>query len=169
VPGIRNPLQIYFNKGFSFINWVKVEDEPQSLDLRQFALLSPTQEQIEGTALQDKVLFVNFWATWCPPCIAEMPSIQELKDAYGDQVEFILISNEPFEITGKFLDQKSYDFLSYQPLKLPEIFQSRSIPRTFIINGKSEIVVDKSGAVNWNSDKVRAILEELLLTGAAPI
>jgi thiol-disulfide isomerase/thioredoxin len=162
VPGIRNPLQILFNKGFSYVNWVQVEAQPTQLDLTELSLLNTSDKIIDGNYFKGKVLFINFWATWCPPCIAEMSSIQELKKSYEGEVEFILISNEDLQKTQQFFDKKSFDFESYQPLKIPEVFKVKSIPRTFIINAKGEIIIDKAGAVNWNSAKVKEIIDQAI-------
>ena len=106
---------------------------------------------------------MNFWATWCPPCIAEMPSIQALYNDYNENVVFLFVTNDDFEIVNKFKTKKGFNFKVYQPInEVPENLMTRSIPRTFIINKAGEIVVDESGAVDWNSQKVRQQFDQLL-------
>ncbi|AEG99911.1 TlpA disulfide reductase family protein [Lacinutrix sp. 5H-3-7-4] len=113
--------------------------------------------------VKNKVVFVNIWATWCPPCIAEMPSIQKLYNDYNDKIEFVLVSNENAETITKFLKKKNYSLNSYNPqTQIPETFNVKSIPRTFLINKKGEIVIDESGAANWNSETVRKTIDKLL-------
>ncbi|WP_343329878.1 TlpA disulfide reductase family protein [Polaribacter staleyi] len=110
-----------------------------------------------------KVLLVNMWATWCPPCIAEMPSLQALYNDYGDKIEFILVSNESQEVIASFLKKKNYNFKAYSPLTVPPTtFKVKSIPRTFLIDKEGKIIIDESGAANWNSIKVRETIDELL-------
>ena len=110
-----------------------------------------------------KVTLVNFWATWCPPCIAEMPSIQALNNDYGDKIEFVLVSNEAQDVITSFLKKKNYKFKTYRPLtEAPTTFNVKSIPRTFLLNKEGQIIIDESGAANWNSKKVRETIDELL-------
>ncbi|MDB4334745.1 TlpA family protein disulfide reductase [bacterium] len=114
-------------------------------------------------SLKDKVLFINFWATWCPPCIAEMPSIQKLYNTYGDKVEFLMLTSEDFSVTQKFMDKKEYSFPVSQLLsKLPAVFATRGIPATFIISKHGEVVMGKEGPANWNSDNIQNLLNKLI-------
>jgi len=112
---------------------------------------------------KNKVTLVNIWATWCPPCIAEMPSLQELSNDYKDKIDILIVSNEDKEIVSKFIKSNNYDFpvyLSYG--NTPESFNVRSIPRTFLLDKEGNIIIDETGAANWNSDKVRSTIDKLL-------
>ncbi|MEP1489538.1 MAG: TlpA disulfide reductase family protein [Algibacter sp.] len=113
--------------------------------------------------VKGKVVLINFWATWCPPCIAEMPSMQSLYNDYSDKIEFVFVSNESSQTIREFLDKKKYTFNVYSPVNsAPESFDVSSIPRTFLIDKKGNIVIDKIGASNWDSDKVRVTIDNLL-------
>ncbi len=113
---------------------------------------------------KDKVVFVNFWATWCPPCRAEMPAIQKLYDLYKDKVEFIFITNENQSIVNRFLDKENYNLPSYNQFNsMPKEFNVSSIPATYILNRKGEIVVHKVGPAAWDSEKTKKLLDQLLL------
>jgi thiol-disulfide isomerase/thioredoxin len=109
-----------------------------------------------------KVVFLNFWATWCGPCVAEMTSIQELYNKYGHEVKFILISTEAPKKIKEFKDRKGYSIPFSSIVNAPEIFQTRTFPTTFIINKKGQIVVKEFGAHDWNGKNVRNLLDELL-------
>ena len=99
----------------------------------------------------------------CPPCIAEFQNIQDLYNDYNDEVFFLLVSNESPNTIQKFLDKKGYDIPIFNSFtNYPDEFNSRSIPRTYIIDKEGFIVVDKKGAANWNSSKIRNQLDELL-------
>ena len=92
-----------------------------------------------------------------------MPSFQKLFDTYGDQVDFYFVSLEDKEVLEKFLRKKGYDLPVYQQLsKAPETLRSLSLPTTYVIAKNGSIVMDKSGAADWNSDKVHEVLEKLL-------
>ncbi|MCF6280555.1 MAG: TlpA family protein disulfide reductase [Flavobacteriaceae bacterium] len=110
-----------------------------------------------------KVAFVNFWATWCPPCRAEMPSIQKLYDDYKDKIEFIFQTDEAPTTVIDFLNKNNYSLPSYNEFsKPPSEFKVTSIPATYLLNKKGEIVIHSVGAENWNSNKIRKLLDELL-------
>lgn len=110
-----------------------------------------------------KVVFLNLWATWCKPCLVEMPDIQALYDDYGDKVSFMLVSEEEFSRVNSFALKKGYSlpfFLTED--QVPEIFSSSTIPTTYIISKQGKIVMAANGAVDWNSEKIRKLLNQLL-------
>lgn len=113
--------------------------------------------------LEGKVVFLNFWATWCPPCIAEMPSIQNLFDEFGHRVSFVLVTREQPETVSQFMQDKGYNLPVYiQRYREPEVFAYSTIPATFIISSDGRIVVDKKGAAKWDGENTRRLLEGLL-------
>ena len=110
-----------------------------------------------------KVLLVNFWATWCPPCIAEMPSLQRLYDDYNDKIQFVFVSNEDTEKIKAFLAKKGFTMPIYNKYNaMPKAFDVSKIPTTFIISKGGQIVVEETGITDWNSAKTREIIDELI-------
>lgn len=101
----------------------------------------------------EKVVFINFWATWCAPCIAEMPSIAKLKNKFqGKPVRFVIASDESKETIQKSKKIKGIDlpFYRYDRRKMPLAFQANGIPATFlVVNG--EVVYSHVGMADWNS------------------
>ncbi len=164
IPQTRKPIQVILHKGLALFGpSIENESNRTVVSFQDWLLEDLQGNLISFSELKNKVVFLNFWATWCPPCIAEMQSIQDLHDSYKDNVVFLLISNENPEVVRAFKNKKGYTLNSFKPLtENPESFNIRSIPRTFLINKKGEIVIDKGGAANWNSDKVRNQLDELL-------
>ena len=113
--------------------------------------------------LNDKPVFLNFWATWCPPCIAEMPGIADLYEKYKDQVNFVFVSNERPETVEKFaLKHHFTDLPFYFTGAVPSDFASNSIPATFIISKKGKVVLAKKGAARWNTGKTERLLKQLI-------
>lgn len=164
IPQTRQPIQILLHKGFALFSPSVINDTKQSSLANYNWKLKDDQgitfnfEQTKG-----KVILVNFWATWCPPCIAEMPSMQSLYNDYKDRVEFVFVSNEDTSVINQFLNKNNYTFKVYSPLtKYPESFNISSIPRTFLIDKQGHIVIDKNGAANWNSETVRKTIDDLL-------
>lgn len=111
------------------------------------------------------VIFMNVWATWCPPCIAEMPSIHSLYSDLKDdeKISFILVSmDEDFEKAKEFMAKRGYDLPIYHyRTKVPGTYQSSVIPTTYIISPESEIVLQKEGFAKYDTDEFKTFLREL--------
>ena len=113
--------------------------------------------------LRNNVVIVNFWATWCPPCVAEMPEIQELYKKYGNRVAFMLVTNEKPEVVTAFMEKNQYQMpVFYLASEPPKALSFSAFPTTFIISRDGHVVSKKTGAANWNSKATEKILEELL-------
>ncbi|WP_028888555.1 TlpA family protein disulfide reductase [Tenacibaculum ovolyticum] len=160
---IYPPTKVYFIRLISFSpSTIKVE-EREELKRYDWNLQGLNTESIDFNKTKGKVVFVNFWATWCPPCRAEMPSIQDLYDDYKDRVTFIFVSNENWKTIDDFYKKNSYDLPTYNTTSnIPTQLKTKSIPATFILDKKSAIVMQKKGAADWNSKKVRTLLDELI-------
>jgi len=114
-------------------------------------------------SLNDKPVFLNFWATWCPPCIGELPGIADLHREYKDKVHFVLVSNEGAEKVIDFAEEHDYKDLPFYIYRAtPADFATQSIPATFLISKKGKVVINKEGAARWNSGKMRKIIDGLL-------
>ncbi|MCO4822969.1 MAG: TlpA family protein disulfide reductase [Flavobacteriaceae bacterium] len=164
IPTTRHPIQIALHTIFSQFGPSVIDKEDQKkITDSNWNLRALNGDEINFIDTKGKVVFVNLWATWCPPCIAEFQGIQDLYHDYNDKVEFLLVSDESPEIINKFLDKKGYDIKIYNPLSAyPSFFEARSIPRTYLIDKSGHIVIDKKGAANWNSNTVRSQLDQLL-------
>ncbi|PWI30440.1 thiol-disulfide oxidoreductase [Flavobacteriaceae bacterium LYZ1037] len=139
------------------------ESKRDKLTDYNWELLSDTNEIFDFNEAKGKVIVINFWATWCPPCIAEMPSLEALYESYNEDVVFLFVSNEEPKVIQKFINKNKYSFQFHTPKAAnPKLFQVSSIPRTFIIDKSGYIVIDKTGAANWNSEGVREQLNNLI-------
>lgn len=125
-------------------------------------------ENLEGETVNladysEKLVFISFWATWCPPCRAEMPSIQKLYNSYGDKMAFFLITTEDRTKVENFLTEYEYNLPVYfQKSGSQGIFDISSYPTSFLISDKQEILVQKKGAADWNSKGFRKKLDDLI-------
>ncbi len=164
IPQTRQPIQVLLHKGLAqFSPSVENVEDVEQISSYNWQLKSINGDSFNFESTKHKVVLVNLWATWCPPCIAEMPSMQALYTDYKDQVDFLFVSNESQEDLSKFLKKKGYTFPVYKPTtKSPETFNVRSIPRTFLIDRNGNIIIDKSGAANWNSETVRTTIDGLI-------
>ena len=163
IPQTRQPIQILLHRGLALFSPSIISNEKQSSLVDYSWKLKDDQGVFNFEETKGQVVLVNFWATWCPPCIAEMPSMQTLYNDYKDTVAFVFVSNEDDAVINRFLNKNDYTFKVYNPLtKYPESFDVTSIPRTFLIDKQGRIVIDKNGAANWNSDAVRKTIDALL-------
>jgi thiol-disulfide isomerase/thioredoxin len=112
---------------------------------------------------KDKVVFINFWATWCPPCVAEMPSIQGLYDKYGEKVVFLMVAEDETEKVTSFLHNNDYDFpVYYTRSGLPDELQTGLLPTTIVLDKNHQLHIKETGAANWNSNSIHALIDRLL-------
>lgn len=119
---------------------------------------------IEMHELKGKVVFLNFWATWCPPCIAEMPEIAGLYDEVASEdIAFIMVSvDRDFNKLTKFIEKKEYSFPIYRLSgSLPNTYKASSIPTTYVISPSGKIVLEKVGMGSYHTDSFKELLEEV--------
>lgn len=164
IPQTRQPIQVFLNKGLAMFE-PSIEDKSnrKTLEFDSWKLQDLQGNQINFKDLKGKVVLLNFWATWCPPCVAELPHIKDLSADYKDKIEIVLVSNESANKVKSFLKAKGFELNSYMPLsEYPNALDISSIPRTFLIGKNGAIAIDKTGAANWNSDAVRQQIEVLL-------
>ena len=110
-----------------------------------------------------KVIFMNMWATWCPPCIAEMPNINKLHTEMGDEVAFVMVSlDDDFETAQAFNKRKGYDLPIYAlQSNRPVMYQSSTVPTTYVIDANGQLVLTHKGMANYNTSKFREFLDGL--------
>jgi len=114
---------------------------------------------------EGKAVFLNIWATWCPPCIAEMPSIQALYNDVKENpnVAFVLVSmDEDFEKAKAFMEQREYDLPIYHyRTKAPGTYQSTVIPTTYVISADGKLAMEKRGLAKYDTDEFKDFLISL--------
>lgn len=122
-------------------------------------LTSPQGEQKKLQNFKGNVLFINVWASWCPPCVAEMPTIETLYNnvADNDNIKFLLISlDEKPEKATDFMVGKDFAMPYYFPTsRMPKVFQSPYIPSTYVISKEGQIIYKQEGIADYSSDGFR--------------
>ncbi len=120
-------------------------------------------KQISFTEYQGKVVFINFWATWCPPCIAEMPDINSLYSETKDQIQFVMISLDQDERKAReFIQRKNFKFPVYfLRSTLPPVYDTHSIPTTYVLDTNGVVKVENHGMAKYNTEEFKAFLLEL--------
>ena len=119
-----------------------------------------------GDYAQGKTIFLNFWATWCPPCVAEMPSIDALYSQFGDTIAFVCVSQENAATLKKFIEEKKYSVpVFYAETPSPPELNAAALPSTFIIAPDGKILLKHVGGADWAHESVVAFLREKLARG----
>jgi thiol-disulfide isomerase/thioredoxin len=124
---------------------------------------------VAATEFVGKVLILNFWATWCAPCVAEMPNLLRLHAATSDVgVNMACVSRESRETVAKFLEKRGLSAPVYLLAgDLPECFKTRGIPATFILDKRGMIALRHVGAASWDDASVIAFVRGLAATPQA--
>lgn len=108
--------------------------------------------------LKGKVVFINFWATWCPPCIAEMPTIQTLYENFknDDEVKFVILEVEGNQEKAKklFRDKGLTLPVSFPNGTIPEEFYKGTLPTTVILDKNGAIAFQSEGITNYADQKM---------------
>jgi thiol-disulfide isomerase/thioredoxin len=116
-------------------------------------------EIVNADTFRDRTLFLNFWATWCAPCVAELPSIERLVQRLeGSGVAFACVTSEPLEKVKAFVSRRSLKLPIYVLLdEAPPIFETRAIPATFVVRN-GDVISQHIGAARWDTDEIIALL-----------
>jgi peroxiredoxin len=131
-----------------------------------FTLKDLTGRPVALSSLKGKVVLVNFWATWCPPCREEIPSMVKMTQA---------MQGKPFQLLAISIDEGGKDavqeFFKKSGAVLPALldtdgtvskrYGTTGVPETFVIDTKGVIMKKVVGAMDWSSPEVLAALEDL--------
>lgn len=113
-----------------------------------------------------KNLFINYWATWCNPCLAEMPYMAELYENFKDEEDiiFLYLSREKLETIKNYIpkDESLQQLPIYKIITDDEFFATSGIPTTFIVNSDGEVIVKDLGSAFWNDDSVFKFIDNLI-------
>ena len=142
---------------------------PSEISDKRVASYDFKLETLDGTEVhfsefENKTVFINFWATWCPPCIAEMPDIQSLYDETNGDVSYVMISLDQDENKAReFVKKRGFSFpIYFMRSSLPKTYNTHAIPTTYLIDKTGMIKVENHGMAKYNSSKFKKILKEAI-------
>ncbi|SDG70279.1 TlpA family protein disulfide reductase [Psychroflexus sediminis] len=162
IPQTRQPIQVFLNRIIAFSPTEIDESDREKLKNYDWYFKNQNLNTVNLVQSKGKPVLINYWATWCAPCIAEMPDLQKLYTDYKDEVDFYFITSEKPEVVTSFLKKNEYDLPVYYFLSSPpDVLKSSSLPTTFLIDAEGEIIIKKTGAANWYSKTVRATIDKL--------
>ena len=131
-------------------------------DLARIKLTELDNQNIDLAQYKGKTVFINFWATWCKPCIQEMPTIERakviLKDKRGS---FPFASNEDIEDIRKFMSKRAYDFHYVHSENLEEL-KIQALPTTFIFNSEGKVIFSEAGFRKWDDPSSIELINKIV-------
>lgn len=141
-----------------------VPNSVESLDNVQFK--DQSGKQVNLGDLKGKVVFINFWATWCPPCKAELPAINDLYSQYKDNknIVFLIVDiDNKIENSSKYIqDNKMQLPVSVADSEIPKSLLGNSVPTTVLLDKSGAIAFRHEGMADYNSAEFKGLIEKLL-------
>jgi cytochrome c biogenesis protein CcmG/thiol:disulfide interchange protein DsbE len=143
-----------------------IERPERTTTAPNFALDDLTGTRVTLKEQRGKVVFLNSWATWCPPCIQEMPTMEKLHPDLGKDGLVILAINfqeTPGQVKEFFREHGlTFTALLDRDREVFELYQAWSLPMSAIINKRGELVGKVMGYRDWHGEEVRQLFQELL-------
>ncbi len=161
---LYKPSKTWIIRQIAFAPSIEKETESPQLTNYNWSLKGLNTPDVDFNNLKGKVIFINYWATWCPNCVAEKPMLQQFYNDYKDKIVFLSITNEDWQIVNDFFKKDNYNLPTYNLISTPPklLDQTNTIPATYILDKKGRLRVFKTGAGNWNSKKFRNTLNTIL-------
>lgn len=168
---------LMFTKGITMPEYVQPSNEQQESEKSQqipmapdFTLVDQYGQEHTLSDYKGKVVFINFWATWCPPCKAELPDIEEIYREYGMNKEDVVILGMTFpnmdrekskEEIIEFIEEEGYTFptLFDESMELAYKYYISAFPTTFLINKDGTVEGYASGMLT--KETMKEIIEKL--------
>jgi len=131
------------------------------------SLADTSGHSVELSELRGKLVLVNLWATWCEPCLREMPSLERFQSRLGERIAVLAVSedrggNKTVEPFIAKLGLKSVKIYIDPKSEVGHAFGARGLPTSFLIDREGKVLGRVEGAAEWDSPKILGVLEPLL-------
>jgi len=131
------------------------------------SLADSTGQTVELSNLRGKLVLVNLWATWCEPCLREMPSLERLQSRLGERIAVLAVSedrggNKAVEPFIAKLGLKSLKIYIDPKSEVGHALGVRGLPTSFVIDRDGKVIGRVEGAAEWDSSKILGVLEPLV-------
>lgn len=158
-PSVQTKLKELFLPVAAIESAVTLKDEDYDVQLKGINVPSTNLKNLKG----NKLLFLNFWGTWCAPCREEWPTIQDLYEARKDKIDFVLIAmQDKEEDVVKFMKEKGYTapvYIAQSPVS--KNILPKSFPTTFLLDKNGRILLKEDASKDWNSKSVNDFIDNV--------
>ncbi len=148
---------------------LQIQTPTRKLMATDFTVKDINGNEVKLSDYKGKVIFLNFWATWCPWCVKEMPSMQTLLDNLGKKYgkDFVILAVDAGESVSQvrsWLKDKNlkFHFVLDQGNQVNGMYGVRGLPSTYIIKKNFEILGRAVGARDWSTEASHNLFEALL-------
>ncbi len=126
-----------------------------------------TRDTVRMERYRGDVVLLNIWATWCGPCVAEMPSMQRLHDELGPhglKVVAVSVDHADSEEVQRWIEERglTFDILHDRSAEIERIYNTTGVPESFVIDREGVIVKKVIGAAAWDHPTQVALMRRLL-------
>lgn len=133
-----------------------------------FTLPDLTGKMVQLSTLRGKVVFINVWATWCPPCVEEMPTMQRLYNQLHDQgLEILAISIDALgaQVVEPFMHkyQLTFPALLDPKASIERLYHTGGVPESFVVDKQGRLVEKVVGPRDWAHPQIMAMFKRLLV------
>lgn len=155
--------KVLLNRLFSFSPDVIEQKQATRIADYNWRLKDPEWNFFSFERSKGRVVFINFWASWRLPCAAELQSVQNLYDRYGNQIDFYIISDEERAPVEAFMAENRFDFpLTYLIIGEAAPFEVLEAPASYILDKEGYIRVKQEGIADWDNAVVYELIDELI-------
>ena len=147
-----------------FMSRVELKNENNELKAVQnidWIIYDSNFEQVNFNDFNDKPIVLNFWATWCPSCVAELPSLKMFSEEIKSDGKVICITTESHETLKEWGSFETFKSLIYFAKRVPKEFDFNVYPTTFILDNSSNILSKIEGAHEYNTSKNISFIKSL--------
>jgi thiol-disulfide isomerase/thioredoxin len=155
-----------------FADAFQMPDQPRPAPSATFT--TRDGETVQLADFEGQVVLVNFWATWCAPCVEEMPTLDGLQQALGGTAFQVLAVSEDRGGLSKVepflrdeLNLHALDIYLDSDGSLAQAFGLRGMPTSYLLNARGQVVGGLEGPADWNSDAARALMQYYIDQGRA--
>lgn len=158
-PSVKLKLKDLFFPVAAIENAITLSDEDYDIQLKGINVPDTNLKNLKG----NKLVMLNFWGTWCPPCIEEWPTLEKLFLARKDKIDFVFVAmQDKEEAVIEFMKKNNYTapvYIAESPITkhvLPTVF-----PTTYLLDKNGRILLKEEGSKDWNSKSTNAFIDNV--------